>query len=168
MYKINHKTIVKIFNFTRQTWVKWRDEGRPITKLLEKYFTTEELEEFFNTEQIEKQELIKDLSLQELKNKLGNYSNEHNNSSFLNSRLYSLPLNAVDVFYKILKEKKYLNSKSFLKDVKDDLELFKTIDYLFTDDDIKAIFQNKQYYLEFTMFLRNKKSKGAKNDKKLQ
>ncbi|WP_321469313.1 hypothetical protein [Halarcobacter sp.] len=53
---INHKLIENLFDFTRQTWSKWKIEKRPITQLLEKYFTSEDIEEFLNTGKISRLE----------------------------------------------------------------------------------------------------------------
>lgn len=52
-YKVSQeKPIIKLMNFSRNTYYVWKREGRPIISLLEKYFTKEELEEFLQTGKI--------------------------------------------------------------------------------------------------------------------
>jgi len=43
---------MKLFNFSRPTYYKWKREHTPALSLLEKYFTQEELEEFLETGEI--------------------------------------------------------------------------------------------------------------------
>lgn len=56
-----------LFSTAEGTFYKWKNEGRPIISLLEKYYTKEELEEFLETGKIEKMQIVTGLSLEDLK-----------------------------------------------------------------------------------------------------
>lgn len=45
---------MEIFKFSRQSWNNWKKENRPITVLIEKYFTDKDLQEFLDTGKISK------------------------------------------------------------------------------------------------------------------
>ncbi len=49
---------MKLFNFSRPTYYKWKRENVKVIQLLEKYFSKEELEEFLETGEITKLENI--------------------------------------------------------------------------------------------------------------
>jgi len=177
MNKINNTTITKLFNFTRQTWTKWQEEGRLITKLLKKYFTTEDLEEFLTTNQIKKLELIKNLSLEELEKKLSSTIN--NPKITLNNKLIAFPLKAIAALYFILKNNQFIaTKKNFLNVAEKEFNaifkievnlsldfstkwdkntLIKYVDYLLSDEDINLLFQDKDYYLSYINFIKKSK-----------
>ena len=56
---MDFKTLMStLFGFSAPTFYSWKKEGRPIIKLLEKYFTREELEEFLENGKIKKFEQV--------------------------------------------------------------------------------------------------------------
>ena len=77
--KISNQIATKLFSFTRQTWTKWKEENRQITKLLQLYFSDKDLNEFLETGKIEKQELSQLLTVEELKKAVNAKFNTYNN-----------------------------------------------------------------------------------------
>ncbi len=133
MKKITNQTITKLFSFTRQTWAKWKDENRQITKLLQLYFSDEELNEFLETGKIRKFELIKNLTTKELEKKLNNYNIF--DISILKLKLISLPNAAKQLMieqlnYCIVEKKDYTLEivknyhKTHFEKIKEDIWLF--------------------------------------------
>lgn len=58
---LDYKILMEIFKFSRQSWNNWKKENRPITVLIEKYFTNQDLEEFLATGKVFKLENQKNL-----------------------------------------------------------------------------------------------------------
>jgi len=179
MKKISHQNISKFFLFTRQTWAKWKEEGRPVTKMVERYFSNHEIEEFLTTNKIKKLELIKDLSIEELEAKLSLNSQNKNNIILLNNKLINFPLKGIVALYFLLKKSNFIDSKdSFLAILEQEFNsIFKIklnlsldfstkwdknilmhyIKYLLDNDDIITLFQNKDYYLSYINFIKKSK-----------
>lgn len=147
---------IRILGVSKNSYFNYRKQDRPIMELLEKYFSKSELEEFLTTREIKKQELVKNLSLEELKNKLD--INNNIDISSTSNKLYTLPLDAINIFYKIVKENNYLDKKAFLEKIDDNERLYKIVNYLFTDEDINNIIHNRHHYLGFILFLQKLKS----------
>ncbi len=47
------KVIPQLLGNTEKSYYRWKEEGRPIIKLLEKYFSKEDLQEFLDNGKIE-------------------------------------------------------------------------------------------------------------------
>jgi len=70
--------ISKILDVTRQSYHRWKKEGRPIIQLLEKYFTKEDLQEFLDSgsitrlEKLDQSEIFVKSFLKDFCQKFGN------------------------------------------------------------------------------------------------
>ena len=61
---------IKLFQFSRPTYYKWKRENVPVIALLEKYFSKEELQEFLQTGSIQKQENMQKLNILQKKEEI--------------------------------------------------------------------------------------------------
>ena len=117
--------IKQLLKVSEASYFRWKKE-RPIFKLLEKYFSSDELKEFLQTDKIEKLDLIKNFSVDELKEKLYGIKNEtkkpqYNISNLLTkvSLLTNSQVEAFIYFLKQLKKKNLEFNKENLKLIND-------------------------------------------------
>lgn len=93
MNKIHYKKLEVLFQFTRQTWSKWKKEERPVVGLFEKYFSDQIIDEYLSTQHIDQFERYRYIEREIISKNRSKYLH-----SFCNENPYQSLVNSWDEF----------------------------------------------------------------------